>query len=691
MIEEITQAASARGARPRRASVRDADRQRAPLGAPELHAGRPQGARAAGMVDSDDDARRMAIVFDFWDRAARRVPLRRRHAAGVGRRRRRRRRTARTSTSSSRSAAPVDDGRARARDAGSTRCSRRTCSCSGSTPVRATRTPARTCSTTAACCCCARSTGSARRTSRGAPTVASDMPHRDVLAAFVLDGVDLHVTDFGTSVTQPEDYLAHVVEFALFDVSSGAPVADRRRRARRARGRGEGRADAALPHDRGHGTPGQDRRGRVRVLHVPAAVRGAGRRRARLDRAARQPRPLPVARAHRRRACPAASRTRRPRRTTPSSRDVVTAMTSRRDERAHAPGAASGWCGDVAPRRRDRRRHRACRCGSSCAPALGVAWWWTYLVRCPTSTASVVVRDHEVACRARDSRSAPTGCGPSSCARRRSSTGRSGSRRSACASTTRPTSLHGEIGERMRGRARHRVGGRCRRRRSARARGRWPRRLRAVRARARRSAARPVAVRARRGRSAIARRGVRRSTDRWSAWMRAPGLAERLRPDRARRETERRADGLPTAVRYVATTGSTRGRGARAVRGPARRRARRSRSTLARALCRYAVRTRRTGPIGRRRMVELARSGADPARTVWILRVAPGSMPRWTTAPTCSSSRAAASLSGSRCCSFPASCCGSCSAATRRPRRRASWPACSAHARSCSASARSPR
>lgn len=53
--------------------------------------------------------------------------------------------------------------------------------------------------------------------------VASDMPHSEVLAAFVLDGVDLHVTDFGTSVTNPEDYLSRVVEFALFDVSSGVP------------------------------------------------------------------------------------------------------------------------------------------------------------------------------------------------------------------------------------------------------------------------------------------------------------------------------------------------------------------------------------------------------------------------------------------------------------------------------------
>ena len=51
--------------------------------------------------------------------------------------------------------------------------------------------------------------------------VAGTMPYSDVVAAFVLEGVDLQVTDFGTSVTSPEDYLSNVVEFALFDVSSG--------------------------------------------------------------------------------------------------------------------------------------------------------------------------------------------------------------------------------------------------------------------------------------------------------------------------------------------------------------------------------------------------------------------------------------------------------------------------------------
>jgi hypothetical protein len=53
--------------------------------------------------------------------------------------------------------------------------------------------------------------------------IAGDMPHSDVLGAFVLDGVDLQVTDFGTSVTRPEDYLSKVVGFALFDVGSGTP------------------------------------------------------------------------------------------------------------------------------------------------------------------------------------------------------------------------------------------------------------------------------------------------------------------------------------------------------------------------------------------------------------------------------------------------------------------------------------
>jgi hypothetical protein len=54
--------------------------------------------------------------------------------------------------------------------------------------------------------------------------VAADRPYSTVVGAFVLEGVDLHVTDFGTSVTEPADYLERLVAFGLFDVSSGRPV-----------------------------------------------------------------------------------------------------------------------------------------------------------------------------------------------------------------------------------------------------------------------------------------------------------------------------------------------------------------------------------------------------------------------------------------------------------------------------------
>src|SRR6185503_14934526 len=53
--------------------------------------------------------------------------------------------------------------------------------------------------------------------------VGAHLPYADVLGAFVLDDVDLRVTDFGTSVTAPEDYLTRVAEFAMFDVSDGTP------------------------------------------------------------------------------------------------------------------------------------------------------------------------------------------------------------------------------------------------------------------------------------------------------------------------------------------------------------------------------------------------------------------------------------------------------------------------------------
>ena len=61
--------------------------------------------------------------------------------------------------------------------------------------------------------------------------VAGDMPYSDVLAAFVLDRVDLHVTDFGTSVTEP----------------GGLSLARGRVRAVRRRFGGRGRSKTAVP------------------------------------------------------------------------------------------------------------------------------------------------------------------------------------------------------------------------------------------------------------------------------------------------------------------------------------------------------------------------------------------------------------------------------------------------------------
>ena len=46
--------------------------------------------------------------------------------------------------------------------------------------------------------------------------VAEGVPYQNLTAAFVLNGVGLTVTDFGTSYTQPEDYLDHVTAFGLF-------------------------------------------------------------------------------------------------------------------------------------------------------------------------------------------------------------------------------------------------------------------------------------------------------------------------------------------------------------------------------------------------------------------------------------------------------------------------------------------
>lgn len=46
--------------------------------------------------------------------------------------------------------------------------------------------------------------------------VAAGVPYQNLTAAFVLDGVQMKVTDFGTSYTDPEDYLDRLVAFGLF-------------------------------------------------------------------------------------------------------------------------------------------------------------------------------------------------------------------------------------------------------------------------------------------------------------------------------------------------------------------------------------------------------------------------------------------------------------------------------------------
>jgi hypothetical protein len=50
--------------------------------------------------------------------------------------------------------------------------------------------------------------------------VAKGMPYSYLTAALVLDGVDLKVNDWGTSITDPEDYLDRLVGFGLFTTDS---------------------------------------------------------------------------------------------------------------------------------------------------------------------------------------------------------------------------------------------------------------------------------------------------------------------------------------------------------------------------------------------------------------------------------------------------------------------------------------
>ena len=54
--------------------------------------------------------------------------------------------------------------------------------------------------------------------------VSAAMTHRELLGAFIVRDVRLRVTDFGTSMTEPEDYWPRVEAYGFFDVSSGALV-----------------------------------------------------------------------------------------------------------------------------------------------------------------------------------------------------------------------------------------------------------------------------------------------------------------------------------------------------------------------------------------------------------------------------------------------------------------------------------
>ena len=53
--------------------------------------------------------------------------------------------------------------------------------------------------------------------------VAADVPHHHLVAGLVLDDVDARITDFGTVVTSPEDYLERLVGISLFTTDGQPP------------------------------------------------------------------------------------------------------------------------------------------------------------------------------------------------------------------------------------------------------------------------------------------------------------------------------------------------------------------------------------------------------------------------------------------------------------------------------------
>ncbi len=120
--------------------------------------------------------------------------------------------------------------------------------------------------------------------------VAADVPYQHLVAGLVLEDVSVSITDFGTSNTDPEDYLDRLVGFSLFTTDGEPPGSMRPVPLDEIDGiMAACRAGGAqpLPAHRRHGRGRDDPLRGLRVLHLPEAVR-RGRRRGRpagLDRA----------------------------------------------------------------------------------------------------------------------------------------------------------------------------------------------------------------------------------------------------------------------------------------------------------------------------------------------------------------------------------------------------------------------
>ena len=244
--------------------------------------------------------------------------------------------------------------------------------------------------------------------------------------------------------------------------------------------------------------------------------------------------------------------------------DPVTMPEPPADERAHAPGPATWWWEAWHLDAATRRRHRARRAARVLPERSGVAWCWTLSRAARSRRARSSCATTRSRCRAQGLEVRADGLWGELGARRRSSTGRTGSRRSACASTTRPTRSRGEIGERIPVGLdlEWEVDGPMPRRRAT----AWPvAGYVAARHRARRGAARPRALRARRASVRTTAPGATATGS-----TRARGRCVQRAGSRAarRRDAERRVDGC---VRRRGRDSCARSRARVAKATPARR------------------------------------------------------------------------------------------------------------------------